>query len=593
MSLEIIIVLVIILAAVILFITETIPIDLVAISAMSLLLITGILSPEEALRGFGDDATITIAAMFILSAGLFRTGLISYIGRDVVKLFHKNFWLAIILMMLLVGILSGFINNTPIVAIFLPVLLQVSRETDISASKLLMPLSFASIFGGICTLIGTSTNIVVSSITVQYGQPAFSMFEFTHLGLLFFAAGIIYMIIFGIPILSKKKETANLTGAYNLNNYLTEIIIQENSSVIGSKIKDSTLYKNMDIDILEIIRGDERIFLPSLNETLREKDILRVKCNIENIKEIQEKEGIILKAGSKQSEEEATESKKNSLIEAVIAPHSVFIGKTLKQINFKGRFNATALAIRHRGRVMNENISTTKLIAGDALIIEINEESLERLKSNQSFVVISEVETPTFIKAKIAIAVTIIAGVVITATTGIFPIVVSALIGAVLLVITRCISLEHAYRSVDWQIILLLAGSFALGTALEKTGAARLLSENIISIFGSAGNFAILSIFYIITLVLTEVMSNNATAVLITPIALVTAASLGVDPRPFLITVMFAASLAFMSPVGYQTHLLIYNPGRYKYLDFLKVGTPLNILFWLMATFLIPMFFPF
>jgi di/tricarboxylate transporter len=593
MSLEIIIVLVIILAAVILFITETIPIDLVAISAMSLLLITGILSPEEALRGFGDDATITIAAMFILSAGLFRTGLISYIGRDVVKLFHKNFWLAIILMMLLVGILSGFINNTPIVAIFLPVLLQVSRETDISASKLLMPLSFASIFGGICTLIGTSTNIVVSSITVQYGQPAFSMFEFTHLGLLFFAAGIIYMIIFGIPILSKKKETANLTGAYNLNNYLTEIIIQENSSVIGSKIKDSTLYKNMDIDILEIIRGDERIFLPSLNETLREKDILRVKCNIENIKEIQEKEGIILKAGSKQSEEEATESKKNSLIEAVIAPHSVFIGKTLKQINFKGRFNATALAIRHRGRVMNENISTTKLIAGDALIIEINEENLERLKSNQSFVVISEVETPTFIKAKIAIAVTIIAGVVITATTGIFPIVVSALIGAVLLVITRCISLEHAYRSVDWQIILLLAGSFALGTALEKTGAARLLSENIISIFGSAGNFAILSIFYIITLVLTEVMSNNATAVLITPIALVTAASLGVDPRPFLITVMFAASLAFMSPVGYQTHLLIYNPGRYKYLDFLKVGTPLNILFWLMATFLIPMFFPF
>jgi di/tricarboxylate transporter len=592
MSLEVIIVLSVLAIAVFLFVTEKLPIDLVALSAMGVLLLTGILTPREALSGFSDDATITIAAMFILSAGLFRTGVVNYLGRSVIKFFHRNFWVAMILLMLLVGVISGFINNTPVVAIFLPILLQVSRETDISASKLLMPLSFASIFGGICTLIGTSTNIVVSSVAVNQGQPPFSMFEFTHLGLLFFAAGILYMLFVGIPILSRKKEEGgSLSESYNLNSYLTEIVITEESGMVGKEIKETVLFNKMDVDILEIRRSNRKIHLPSPGEVLCQDDLLRVKCNLDTIKEIQEKEGILLNPGIKWEDEKKLVD--IMLIEAVISPNSLLIGRTLKQLNFKNRFHATALALRHRGRVMNENINDTVLVAGDALIMEATPENINRLRDNNSFVVISEVEPPTFKKAKIIIAVSIIAAVVAAATSGFFPIVIAALIGAILLILTRCISLQQAYRSIDWQIVMLLAGSLALGLALEKTGAANLLSQNIVSLMGSWGPFAIISIFYLITLILTEVMSNNATAVLVTPIAIVTANAMGLDPRPFLITVMFAASLAFMSPIGYQTHLLIYNPGRYKYIDFLKVGTPLNIIYWLMATFLIPMFFPF
>ncbi len=592
MTFEIIIVLLVLLGAVILFITEKLPVDLVALSALVVLLLTGVLTAEEGLRGFSNEATITVAAMFILSSGLFRTGLVSYIGRIVTRLYKWNFWIAVTATMLIVASISAFINNTPVVAIFLPILLQVSRETELSSSKILIPLSFASIFGGICTLIGTSTNIVVSSISVQLGSDRISMFEFTELGVLFLAAGILYMIFVGIPLLPSRKASQDLTNSFGLGEYLTEIILTEKSASINKEIRNSPLVKELGIDILEIIRGDRKIFLPSPTTVLLEKDLLRIKCNIEKIKELQERTGILLKPGLKWKDEDLV-SENEILLEAVIAPNSFLVGKTLKQIGFRFRFGATALAIRHRGRVMQENISTTKLVAGDTLLIQTNKLNYERIRESDAFVVISEVEPPTFRRVKIFFALTIITGVVITATVGIFPIVISAVIGSILLIFTGCISLEQAYKAIDWKIVMLLAGSLSLGVALEKTGAAKLIADSMMGIVGEYGPTAILSALYLLTLVLTEAMSNNATAALVTPIAIVTANTLGVAVMPFLVAVAFAASLAFMTPMGYQTHLLVYNPGRYKYSDFLKVGTPLNILFWLMATFLIPVFFPF
>lgn len=592
MTLEIVIVLLVLLTAVVLFITEKLPVDLVSLSALAVLLLTGILSAEEGLEGFSNEATITIAAMFILSAGLFQTGIISYIGRTVTKLYKKNFWIAVIATMFIVGVISAFINNTPVVAIFLPILLQVSRETEISSSKILIPLSFASIFGGICTLIGTSTNIVVSSISVKLGAQRITMFDFTELGVVFFAAGILYMVFIGIPLLPKRKAAQDLTNSFGLGEYLTEIILTKQSASINKEIRNSPLVKELGIDILEIIRGEKKIFLPSPTTVLLENDLLRIKCNVEKIKELQERSGILLKPGLKWKDQDLI-SENEILLEAVIAPNSFLVGKTLKQIGFRFRFGATALAIRHRGRVMQENVSTTKLVAGDTLLIQTNKLSYDRIKDSDAFVVISEVEPPTFRKIKIMIALAIITGVVVTATAGIFPIVISAVIGSILLILTGCISLEQAYKAIDWKIIMLLAGSLSLGVALEKTGAAKLIAESMMAIMGDFGPTAILSALYLLTLVLTEAMSNNATAALVTPIAIVTANTLGVAVMPFLVAVAFAASLAFMTPMGYQTHLLVYNPGRYKYSDFLKVGTPLNILFWLMATFLIPVFFPF
>jgi di/tricarboxylate transporter len=592
MTVEMIIVFAVLGVSVVLFITEKLPVDLVALCATLVLILTGVLPVERGFSGFSDEATITIAAMFILSGGLFRTGVVNYLGRLVIKLYSRNFWLAIISTMIIVGVISGFINNTPVVAIFLPILLQVSRETEVSASKILMPLSYASILGGVCTLIGTSTNIVVSSVAVNLGAEPFTMFEFTKVGILIFAAGIIYLVFLGIPLLPDKRSAVDLTSAFGIGEYLTEIIITKDAPSVNKEIRNAPLVTSLGIDIIEIIRQGKRIFLPSPDTIIRENDLIRIKCNIEKIKELQERSGILLKPGLKWKDEDLV-SENFTLFEAVIAPNSYISGKTLKQVNFRKRFGATVLALRHRGRILQENVSTTKLVAGDALLIQTNLDGYQSLRENDSFVVVSKVEPPTFIKSKIIIALSIITGVVVTATFGFLPIVVSAVIGSVLLILTGCISLEQAYNSVDWKIVILLAGSLSIGAALEKTGAARLISDLVVNTVGGFGPHAVLAAFYLLTLILTEAMSNNATAALITPIAVVTANALNVSAVPFLVTVAFAASLAFMSPVGYQTHLLVYNPGRYRYLDFFKVGGPLNFICWVLSTIFIPLFFPF
>ncbi len=592
MNTEIIIILIILVTAVVLFVTEKIPVDLVALMVMAVLILAGILTPEEGFTGFSNEATITIAAMYILSQGLFKTGVANYIGRIFTKIFKRTFWIANSIMLFISGIISAFINNTTLVALSLPIILKTAKETKVSASKLLLPLSYATVFGGMLTLIGTSTNILVSSLAKQMGQPAFSMFEFTHLGLIFFAVGLLYMIFIGIHLIPERRTDADLTTSFGLGEYLTEIIIKKESGFIGKRINEVSLVKNLGIEIIEIKRNQERILLPSPATVLQDNDRLRIKCDVEKIKELKEKTGVLLKPGLKWRDEEL-QGEDYILVEAVISPHSFLIGKNLKELRFRNSFGATVLAIRHRGMIMYENVATTSLMAGDALLLEISKINFDRLRENEAFVVVSEVEPPTFKKVKIIFSIFIMLGVVVTASLEILPISIAAVVGSILLVLTRCISLESAYKAVDWQVIMLLAGSISLGYAMQKTGTAEFLSDSILSVAGNFGPTLIISAFYLITLILTEAMSNNATAALMTPIAISTAASLNLDPRPFLITVMFAASLAFMMPVGYQTHLMIFNPGRYRIIDFIKVGTPLNIIFWILASLLIPVFFPF
>jgi len=400
------------------------------------------------------------------------------------------------------------------------------------------------------------------------------------------------MVFVGIPMLPDKRNAADLTSAFGIGEYLTEIIITKEAASVNKEIRSAPLNTNLGIDIIEIIRDGRKIFLPSPDTIIRENDILRIKCNIEKIKELQERSGIVFKPGLKWKDEDLV-SENFTLIEAVIAPNSYIAGKTLKQLDFRRRYGATVLALRHRGRIMHENVSTAKLVAGDTLLIQANLDSYKQLRENDSFVVVSKVEPPTFIKSKIIIALSIITGVVITATLGILPIVVSAVVGSILLILTRCITLEQAYNAIDWKIVILLAGSLSIGAALEKTGAAKLISDHVINAVGNWGPHAVLAAFYLLTLIMTEAMSNNATAALVTPIAVITANALNVSAIPFLVTVAFAASLAFMSPVGYQTHLLVYNPGRYRYLDFIKVGGPLNLICWVLSVIFIPLFFPF
>jgi len=591
MTIEIIIVLTILIAAVVLFITEWLKVDIVALLVVASLLLTGILSVDEGFAGFANEGTITIAAMFILSSGLLRTGVVVYLSRAVKNVFKLNFIMASAITFLIVGLLSAFINNTPVVAIFLPILLQVSRDTKISPSKLLLPLSYAAIVGGVCTLIGTSTNLVVNSVTVKSGLPAFSLFEIAMPGVIFLITGICYILFIAMPLLPERKPDSTLMENFGLGDYLTEIILKKESNSINLLLKDSPLVKKFGIEVLEIVRGKDIVKLPRANTRLQENDKLKVICSVERIKEIQETPGILIKPGLKWQDEIILDD--YVFVEAIISPRSLLSGKTLKSVNFRNIFNGTVLAIRHRGILMNEKISSTKLLPGDTLLIEIHKDDISRLKESDAFVLVSQVDPPSFKTSKIMIAIITMAAVVFFSSIEILPISISALCGCLVLILTKCINLDQAYSSIDWSIIFLLAGSLALGTALENTGAAKLIADFIVYIGGGLSPILLLSAFYLITLILTETMSNTATAALLTPIAIVAANSLGVDPKPFLVAIMFAASLAFMSPVGYQTHLLVYNPGGYKILDFIKVGTPLDLLFWIMATFLIPLFFPF
>ncbi|MDQ3633352.1 MAG: SLC13 family permease [Acidobacteriota bacterium] len=592
MSYEMIFVFGVLLLAVVLFVTEKISVDLVALLIMAILLVSQILSPAEGLAGFSNTATITVASMFIISAGLFKTGAVNFLGVFVNRIFKQNFWVAMIAVMILVGVLSAFINNTPVIAIFLPIILGVAKETKISASKLLMPISFASMLGGVCTLIGTSTNILVSSIAEEKGLPAFTMFEFLPLGLAMFVVGTAYMLIIGIRLIPERRGEGDLTETFSLGEYLTEVVLQDHSSSVGCKIKDAPICKDLDFLILEIRRGEELLNLPTAEVVLHAGDNLKIRADVEKIRALQKREGVKLKPQSKWGDESVT-SEDYKLVEAVVAPHATFDGESLQEINFREKYGTTVLAIRQHGKLLREKISDTKLRGGDTLLIEANKDRIASLKLDNDFIIVSETETVKFRRDKVVIAILIVVGVILSASLGFLPIVVSSVVGAILLVLFRCLLLDEVYQAIDWKIIFLLAGVLSLGTALEKTGAAEMVSLTILSSVGSFGPVLLVSGFYLLTSISTEMISNNASAALIAPIAIATAATLEVSPIPFLVAVTFAASASFMTPVGYQTNTMIYGPGQYKFFDFVKVGTPLNIILWITASLLIPVFWKF
>jgi di/tricarboxylate transporter len=592
MTFDIAIVLAVLALAVFLFVTEKLRVDLVALLVMALLLLSRIITPEQGISGFSNAATVTVASMFILSAGLFKTGAVSFLGDFVSRVFKNGFWIGIISVMIVVGFLSAFINNTPVIAIFLPILLGVAKETGFSVSKILMPVSFASMFGGVCTLIGTSTNILVGSIAEQSGLRPFTMFEFAPLGLMMFALGTAYLMFVGIRMIPERRGSGDLVEEFALSEYLTEIVLLPESDSVGKRIKDSSLARDLDLTILKIQREDHAINLPSANDVLQADDILLVRCDIEKIRALQEREGVKFKPQSKWEDENLT-YENFRLVEAVIEPSSDLVRSTLQRSLFREKYGATVLAIRHKGKLLREKLSDTVLSAGDVLLVEVKIDRLATFKRSGDFIITSEMETTEFRRNKAILAISIVVGVVVAATMNIAPIVVTALIGAIALVLVGCITLEEAYAAIDWKIIFLLAGVLSLGVALDRSGAAQLLSSNMINYIGVLGPIALVSAFYFVTSILTETMSNNASAALLAPIAIATAQTLDVNAMPFLMAITFAASASFMTPVGYQTNTMIYGPGQYKFIDFVKVGSPLNLMFWILATIMIPIFWSF
>lgn len=592
MSMEALLTLAVLVGAVALFVTEKLPVDVVAMLVLASLLVLGLVTPAEALSGFSSEATITVAAMFVLSAGLAHTGALTSVGRLFGRV--KRPWLFLLLIMFVVGPISAFVNNTAAVAVFLPLVLAATAANRSSPSQVLIPLSYAAQMGGVCTLIGTSTNLLVNSLAKDLGHPGFGLFDFAPVGVITMGVGFAYLLLMRRWLLPHHPP-APLTEAYELGKYITELRVMPGSPLIGKSVAQAQLAEKRSVYVLELMRGEHKHWSPRAEE-LREGDVLLVRGNWEQLKALKDEARLELEPEFKLQDSQFTgedDDQAQVLVEAMVAPGARLVGRSLAELDFQWAYNATVLALHRRGEVLREKIKDVSLNVGDVMLLMCPRAELDVLRTNNNLVVLNERGEAEKPRSKALLAFAIMAAAIAAAALGWLPIVASSILGGIALVATRCIGNDQAYQAVDWRVIVLLAGVLPLGIAMQKSGLAQGIADFSVDWVGGFGPLAVLAAVYLVTALLTELMSNNAAAVLITPIAYSTAVSLGVSPTPFLVAVLFAASTSFATPVGYQTNTMVYNAGNYRFTDFMKMGVPLNLLFWGLAVWLIPTYFPF
>ncbi len=578
-----------ILLALVLFATEWLPIDVTAILIMVLLMVLEPwtrISPQEGISGFASPATITVLAMLILSTGINRTGIVQLLGRKMAAFAGTDRRKQLAATIGVTGPVSGFINNTPVVAILVPVITDLAHEGETSPSKLLMPLSFASMLGGTLTLIGTSTNILASDIAAQLGAEtpgldlfAFGMFEFTKLGVVVFAVGALYLMTVGVWLIPERiPADDDLVEEYALQEYLADVVVPADSSLIGQTVEEALGDDDLDIDALQLVRDGERFDEPLARKEIQDDDTLRLRTNRGTLERIVDAEGLTFAGGPRTEDDLHPDEEDPVLVEVVIPSGSFLVGETLASSTFRQRYDANVLAFRSRGDVVRDRFEDISVRVGDTLLVQAPPDSLQRLVQNEDFIVAHEFDETTYRSEKIPFAVAIIAGVVALPALNVLPIVVSALAGVVAMVFTGVLEPTELYSSVEWNVIFLLAGVIPLGIALQQTGAAGVLGNLVASTSTLLPPIGVLWVFYLATGLLTSVISNNASVVLMIPVAASTAQSIGANAFAFVLAVTFAASTAFMTPVGYQTNLFVYGPGGYRFSDFLRVGAPLQFL---------------
>ncbi len=582
---------VIVIGSIILFVTDKVPIDGVAFLVLVALLITGIVPEKDILKGFSNSATIIVAAMFILSAGLERTGFVRMIAGKLHTLAGKGKTRLTFILMTGCGFFSAFINNTATVAVLLPVTVNLCKDRKISPKRVLMPLSFAAQFGGVCTLIGTTTNLLVNSVAIEEGIQPFSMFEFAKLGSICFVVGTVYMLFASRYLLKGDVSNDDLTEEYRLQDYLTEMHVRENSPLIGQTGGENDINDLGELSILEIIRDGKTTWAPQTTE-IRQGDVLLIRGPVNRVLEVEGRLKIEGWAEEKLSDAHL-KSDDISLMEIIIPANSQVIGKTLSQLDFYWRYHAAVLGVRRRGVILRERISNITFEESDNLLLQGHKNDLEHLENENDFIFFQDLSALKLKKKRSIIALMILIAVIFSAATGLCSLLTAALTGAAAVVVTRCLSLREAYEAIDMKVVMLLAGLIPLGFAMQNTGTATLIVDSMLNATGNSSPFLVLCAFYIVTMILTAIMSNSATAVLLAPLAIGVAQTLQVSPQPFLIAITFAASTCFTTPVGYQTNAMVYGPGGYKYLDYLIVGLPLNIIFFVISVTVIPMFWHF
>ncbi|MEZ5328844.1 MAG: SLC13 family permease [Verrucomicrobiales bacterium] len=573
------------------FIREWLAPDLTALTALVVLLLAGILEGDDLKYIFGSSAPIIVACMFILSAALERTGTIEALGHWFEGFAGKSEFRILIVLMVVVAPLSAFVNNTPVVVVFMPIVLSLCRKHNLTASRFLIPLSYAAIVGGTCTIVGTSTNVLATGVAAKSGVH-FTMFEVAQLGLPFVAITVVYMATIGRRLLPDRVTLSTLFESEVGKEFLTQAIVSDDSPLAGKRLADTPLAKMREVRIIEVMREGETVRTP-LNQIVFESgDQLLFKSRVSGLVDLNETKGIDF-APQAELGLENVRTDSAILMEGIIGPQSTLVGQTLKRLNFRQRFGVIILALHRRGVNLREQFQDVPLAFGDTLLVEGPPEQMNRLFGEKDFVNLSKPSQRSLRRSKAPIAIGALVLFVIFAAFDFMPVAPLALTAVLLTLLTRCIDPQEAYSAVDWRVIFLIFGMLGVGKGMENTGAAEVVASLVSHAAGNAGPWLVLAAFYLMAALLTEVMSNNAVALLMTGISIQTAISLGVDPKPFVAAVMFGSSASFITPVGYQTNTYVYGAGGYRFFDFTRTGAPLAFILWIIASFLIPVFWPF
>jgi len=590
---DIAIVSIIIIALLVILITEKIPIDLAAIGTMVLLTFLGILTPKEAVAGFANPAVITVGAMFLISQAMIRTGAVGFIGEKIIACSKGNARLAVFLILLIVAVASAFINNTPVVVLFIPIIMSVSCEYNISPSKALIPISYASILAGTCTLIGTSTNIIVSDLSAMQGYGQLGMFELASLGIPIAILGLAFLYVAAPWIMPGHATPTCELGDRADRRYLAEFTVPEESPLIGQDPLAVFRDDYASFEVFEVAR-DFRILYPERDRIrLVPGDTLLVKGSPNDLVAVLN-EKILALSHALEALDFKVEKADPLVAELIIPPQSSLLGERLLDTHIHEDPELHIIAVKRRSLLYTEQrIQDMKLRVGDILLVRGPESKLEKLRGEMDFIIVEDVHHEIIQKKKAPLAFAVFLGLITAVSAGVADIMVCALAAALLLILGRCIHLRDAYRSLQGNVLLLIVGTIALGAAMEKTGASRFYAEKFLMLFHGLGPSSVLSGILLLTSASTQLLSNNATAVLLVPIAISTALALGVDPKPFIIAVCFGASACYATPIGYQTNLLVFGPGGYRFNDYLKLGISLNLLVLIMGTLFIPRIWPF